>query len=499
MRTPILAVVLLAVLLFAGIGLGAFFYVSAQSRCAPAALGDVAEAPVEDTAPAKPSLPVAPPIDYTPDKSPPPRPLDAPLTPKAEPAKPETDNVPVPGAGDPEKAAAKAEEDKRAREQAELAKLLEKLKEGIPDFESTPLHPHPEAEEQVDFEAEVSGYVVDSHGVRVAGADVYCDISESRERGRIYSITMMSGGGNKVATTSAGGEFNFKVKRKVGKDATVNANLSARARGYASSETAKHVLKHGEHTKDVALKLRVPGSVRGIVTATGGGAVVGATVSLSRPGSINFSGLDEGSMDVVLAGEGGPLPGLGSSEKLSAVTDAGGNFLIEGVPEGAYTVKVSAPGYRATWLNTASGAKPKSPSVTVKAGEIATPEAPLTLDAVTSLRATVQGADGSAPTGSVTAELYFRDGDKAGQLCRKVRATVGRHGQVFFSDLPAGSYEVVFSLWGHKPSSRFYAALNDGQTTDVGNVVLEKAPVQPGDDPARGAEPPRISILPGRD
>ncbi|MCC6573847.1 MAG: carboxypeptidase regulatory-like domain-containing protein [Planctomycetes bacterium] len=490
MRNSVYAGLCLGLLLTLGVSLGAYFYITAQNRNSNAVVEEeIADLPAQPT-PAEAEQPhkPAPTIHF--DE--PAAKLDTAAT-----ATPTPETTPLPKAEvkleAPKPEAVPAPADKLPLNERVAKLLRDKLAEGNAEVPAVLLQPVDPAD-LVDFSAKVSGTVVDNFGLPVAGAGVYADVAEKRTQGGGMTIaigrtiSIGSDDANKVATSDAQGNFTFTVSRKIPKDASVSVSITARAKGFAASEAVRKALNNGDEAAGIVVKLRVPGSVAGIVSTPEGQPIGGATVTLVKAGALSL-GMEDSDDEIfadfgaVEIGEDGPMAFGPSHEKLSATTDAGGAFAIDNVPEGDYEVRVRAPGFKAAWENTAGKATPRKASV--KAGQIAAADGPLHMLPTTSLRAVVRSTDGNAFSASVTAELYFHGGDKAGQLAKKMRATPDKEGVVVFGNLPAGEYEVVFKAYGFETTAKSVVALREGAVLEVGAVVLNK---KAGDAPSE-AEP----------
>lgn len=489
MRNSIIVGVLLGLLLVAGAAFGVYFYLNAPVR--PHS-GEIADISFEDD-PVRPQTPVVTPLDFQPRPQPG---VEAPTEASPE-ISPEgvVDKTPEAESGTPD-AAPKAEYGPpvpaRIGKTAALEELERKIKAGVKgvDVEGLSGLILPDAGEQVKFEAVVSGKVVDSFNLPVAGAEVFMDNSAMVDRGSVRMITtsVNFGCGRPSAVTNERGEFSINVERMIAAEAVVTVSLSAGAKDHAASEVLKREVKQGEHVQDLTLKLRSPGSVRGVVS-TVGGHVEGAKVSLRAAGGNRFSfgdGLEAMWFDPVEDVEVVDYDvATGRGRFNSVVTDQFGVFNIQSLPEGEYEIFVEARGYRCSWLDQRENGKIRRPRVKVKAGEAASPDMELLMTRTASLRATLQDANGAGIRGAARARLVHREGPRAGQLARMLHGSCNEHGLVVFDEAPAGDFDVIFMARGWKQSATLRVNLTSAATCEAGVVVLEagaKSDSWPDDD-----------------
>ncbi|MBZ0137613.1 MAG: carboxypeptidase regulatory-like domain-containing protein [Planctomycetes bacterium] len=453
MRTSTLMAGLFALLIVAGVSFGAGYYLGHESEGASA---DTRPVVALDTQPVDPPLkegagPLASP-DNT--KS------DAPTltqTPSPEVApKPATEG---PGEG----AVTKPDDSRVSASDADITPAdvkdavndlktrLGKIKEGeLPgadDFDSIFNGP------QVDFTATIGGQVVDATGVPVAGASVHANFSQNYaadDGGRSVRLVVAAGEnkGEPIATTDGGGYWTAAINRKVAEKATLNVSLVGGAPGYADSEKNNVTLKNGDNRENIRLTLRGAGTVSGRVVDANGLGVAGVTVSL-RAGGSNLFGGDDIEIDFGGAGAG----------KNAASTDGGGEFLIEGVPEGRYKFKLSGTGYRQI-----SGPT----EIDVKSGQSHRAPADFQVAVTGSVTATFVDIEGNPVTGWATLTVK----DENGKTVKRLNGSLGTGGVFEKNDPPAGSYEVEIRVYGYKTLTR-PATFTEGQRYDFGVITLE--------------------------
>jgi protocatechuate 3,4-dioxygenase beta subunit len=306
---------------------------------------------------------------------------------------------------------------------------------------------------KIDFSASIAGQVFDQGGVPVANAKVYASYSEdysSDEGGRTLRFVTTSGGGNKgqaIATTDGGGYFNADIKRKVSEKARLRVALTAGADGYADSEKNKVTLKNGDKKEGIKLILRGAGAVTGRVVDANGAGIEGVTVGLNPAGGNSWGG------DTMVLNFGG-------SSKYSAKTDVGGNFTIEGIPEGRYKFKLSGSGYRQVAGPT---------EIDVKSGQTTNASADFQVAITASVSVKLLDAEGNPLRGWAT--LKFSD--DSGKVIKRMQGSIKKSGVFEQNDPPAGSYNVEIKVWGYKPQT-VRANLLEGQRYDFGSLNFEK-------------------------
>lgn len=186
----------------------------------------------------------------------------------------------------------------------------------------------------------VRGRILDAAGAPVPGARVACSATDGGEEEesddpmiavrRAFSSTSMSSESSEDGTFEvvglAGGSF----------------ELSATKSGFSKSAPLTVAVREGEVTEDVELVLLPAVAISGrVVRASDGGAVEGAVVAVAvdRGG---FGHIDwETEPDAAAGPDAIPSP----EGAVSARTDAGGAFVVEGVAAGKVTVEVRARGF----------------------------------------------------------------------------------------------------------------------------------------------------------
>lgn len=327
--------------------------------------------------------------------------------------------------------------------------------------------------EQVDFAATISGTVTDAGGVPVPNAKVYANIDQTASAGGKSGTVVMrfargdNERGTPVATTNASGAFTTEIKRKVGKNSTISASMTASAEGYGDSVAQSVDLKNGDVKDGVTLKLRGAGSVSGRVVDGSGRGIDGVTVSFGGNNPVTSYGWS-----------GGLTSGGGTSGANSAVTGADGTFVINSVAEGKYgKPSLKAVGYR--WV------KGGVQEVVVKVNE-QTQCDDFVMAASTTLKIKFAGPDNSRVMGWGSVSL--KEGAKT---VKSGNGGIGADGVFTLGEVPAGTFDVVINIHGYKTQTTS-ATFVDGQITDVGTITLEPAEIKPGSSGAAvpGVLPP---------
>lgn len=368
-----------------------------------------------------------------------------------------TDNLPKPADtsvdAQPEPGVPTAKDLKKA----ELGNALEEIKKKLGDLKDLDTIDSETFEEmlngpKVDFSATVSGQVVDGSGVPVAGAEVRATFSEdytSDDEGRSMRFVTSIGDGNAgtvIATTDGGGYFTADINRKISEKARLNAGLTANADSYAESKKNSVTLKNGETKEGIKLILRGAGGITGRVVDSTGRGVEGVTVGLNSAGGNVFGDNVE--------------INFGGSSKYSAKTDVGGNFSIEGVPEGRYKFKLSGSGYRQVSGPTEAD---------VKTGLIERAATDFQVAVTSSIRIAFTDAEGKSIQGWANVKFL----DDSGKSVKQLNGPVKEDGVFEQNDPPAGTFSVEIKLWGYK-THRVNATLTESQRFDFGTITLEK-------------------------
>lgn len=342
------------------------------------------------------------------------------------------------------------------RDQAEeLRDLRERLKE-LEKAADEPLDLFSPNAPKEAFTGTIRGTVLDGNGLPVSGARVHGTYGESMgSNTRMIRIAYggRSDDGEVLATTDANGGFQIDVSREVSKGASVIANLTARADGHAESEQLSVTVKPGETKDGVVLKLRQAGSVSGRVVDESGAGVAGAVVSLATAGD------GGGGMDLKIE-----MPG--QRGKYSAVTDAAGDYRIEQVPHGKYTLRLEATGLRQV----------SGPTfVDAEAGKDTRASADFVVKATTSIKVQLRSTDGSPLRSWVTIELK----DSAGKSVWKQQGMTDDQGTFATNDPPQGSYSAVIQAMGYQPET-VAATITEGTPCDLGWITLRPAEGESG-------------------
>ena len=327
------------------------------------------------------------------------------------------------------------------------ARIGELKPDGMEDFDDIFNGP------KVDFTGTVSGMVVDANGTPVAGATVHGSYSENYNAGgesRRISFVVATGeqAGPAIATTDASGSFTATITRKVAEKASLQVSLTAGAEGYAESKKESFALKNGDTKDGVKLVLRGAGSVSGRVVDASGIGVSGVTEGLNPAGNGGFSsGLD---FEMITSGGG----------KYSTATGSGGEFTIEGVPEGRYKFKLSGAGYRQIAGPT---------EIDVKSGQDQRAATDFQVAVTASLAARFTDLEGKPILGWANVNLT----DDNGKIAKRLSGAISDDGSFEANDPPAGSYNVEVKVWGYKPYTARVTFI-EGQRYDFGSLTLEK-------------------------
>lgn len=443
MRSPNLLFGLLIMLGACAISFGAGYMIAKNERPAPAPRIETAAVdPTPTATPEKPQRDPAP----TPDKQ----------EPAPQPAKPEDSPEITPAASDPTKVDASkpapapkplptvpAAEDENAAKLNELKERLKRIENGEIDPEDV-FNASKEA-----FSAIIRGSVVDGNGIGVPGASVHGTYGETVGQNTRFVRVMMTGDselGQVLATTDGSGHFQIDVSREVAKGASVIASLTARAQGHADSTTASVTVAAGETKEGMTLKLRQPGSVSGRVVDQSGTGIAGVTVALSAG---NTMGME---MRIEIPGQGGGH---------SAITDGAGEYRVENVPEGRYSMRIEAAGW----------AQVSGPShVEAAAGKDTRAAADFVVKASSSVKVQLRGPDGTPLRTWVNIELQ----DGSGRTVWKRGVRSNAQGLAAMNEPPAGSYTAVVTVPGYVPE-KVQATIVEGSVCDLGVVTLQLA------------------------
>jgi protocatechuate 3,4-dioxygenase beta subunit len=304
---------------------------------------------------------------------------------------------------------------------------------------------------QVDLVATITGTVVDGNGAPVAGAQVHGDFSQTHTAGSGSVRYMLAATGRergaRLATTNGAGEFRIDVNRKVSENATLRVSLTASEQGYADSAPQSVMLKNGDIKDGITLALRPAGSVSGRVVDQFGRGVQGISVSLSAS-----SGL----------ASGWQIASFGADAKLSAITDAAGEYRIERVAQGTYRLQVRGAGYREV----------SGPSqIESKPGTDVRAPADFVVAAVASVRVALQLLSGETTTFNMVI-LNFKNAE--GKAVKKLTGPTDAEGVFTANEPPVGNFTVDIIVLGFQPVT-VAAYVNEGLVCDLGTVTLQKA------------------------
>lgn len=439
MRQSNFAAAAFAVLIAAVLAFVAGYYVGGHNAPAPPAPQPVALSdPLEQPADRQGSGPLEADVAQpTPTPEPTPK-LDPAAKPQPE-VHAETPPAPAPGPT----VAPDSDTDEETRD---LSDLLKKVAESDPELIITG--------PKVPCTVTVGGVVMDSNGAPVAGATVYAtkgEVHESSSGGRIISLAFTGGdnSGPSIATTDSAGRFTATVSMDVSEGSSMRLTLTADATGYARSKPSSVTLKHGDTREGIELRVRGAGSVAGRVVDGSGVGVAGVSVSLRESEQAEGTG----SFRIF-----GVLDGPGPH---SAVTDASGEFIIEGVPEGQYSYELSGAGFKQLSGPTAQ---------TVQADTRNAAPAEFVVQRVTSLAALLENDRGALTGGLARVELI----DASGKLERIMPGRVRHDGLLELNEPPTGSFQIKISVSGYAPYTG-QVHIFDGQRADMGTIRLERA------------------------
>lgn len=345
-----------------------------------------------------------------------------------------------------------------ARTAAEAAEAIKELEKKLKELEGRDAF-DPEAMlngPKVDFAATITGSVSDTAGQPVAGAGIYGEFSENYGGGgNVLRVSIAGDGqdvGDLLTTTDSGGTFRIDINRKVNQRAGLHVDLTAKLQGYADSKTIGVTLKNGDTKEGIKLALRQAGSVAGRVVDQSGAGIAGMQVSLSSGSQMGDLGLE-----IEMGGAG---------SKLSATTDASGEYRIENVPEGDYRLKLRGAGYREV-----SGPA----QIKVKAGAETRAAADFVVTITCSVRLAVQDAAGQPLRAWVT--LHFKDAE--GKSVKKLNGMTDADGNFSANEPPVGNFNVEVTAWGYKPET-VPANVMEGLACDLGRLTLQPSESKPG-------------------
>lgn len=310
-----------------------------------------------------------------------------------------------------------------------------------PDFNRLPGTSRPlpmEMESKKFVSVTISGRVQLENNMPVAGADVCFEVVALRRmKGTPDDASSPL---QKVAVSDREGGFVFSFQREIFESAKLTAYVSARAHGYGPSPVVS-IEVAGGGSFPATLVMREGGAVRGRVVDAQGNAIAGVTVAL---------------------GKQAPLAERPAHSGLyyEALTDNGGNYAIEDVVVGNYSIGVLsyAHDFRAG---------PKTAAV-VQGG---TQLEDIVVEVVISIRVRLVDSTGATVAGSCT--LNFHDGKK---VVQRLGTMVPEDGVIVLGYPPAGTFDVTARVDGYFESAPTRLTFALGQTTDGGTITLTKDP-----------------------
>lgn len=439
MRMRPLFVALMALLMLTGSAL-AYWVVSAEP--APIRLANQqAETPAEPeapipTAPSQPEREVLRPEQPAPTPAPVPAPAPAPATPKPT----EQDLV-------RELEALNGKEPTEA-DLARIRELAEALANTI-EAENPPKFPF-------SFSATISGTVVDSSGVGVANAEVMAATVITwveTETGKVEEKLRKRVASPRVSTlgrTDAAGNFKIEYFQGLSKEAkSISFTMHARGADKTTGEAVTFSLNPNESKDGLRLTLPATGVLTGHVVDSYGTAMAGARVMATRGMK------DKAERWQALGGQG-----KGGGESNWVTADAMGNFRIEALTPGTYSISVSHPGY--LYVSGGGGADVSAGLETALATDVV-------LKMQTALKVTLT-CDKLATAGQYVMANFY---DAQGNRMRGGRsATVGADGVAVFVNAPVEAMLFEISGGVFVTTGKLACSIKEGMHNDHGTVAL---------------------------
>jgi len=284
----------------------------------------------------------------------------------------------------------------------------------------------------VPFRACIEGFVVDQAENPVAGAQVSAQLLYRLQSAFVSAES--NGEEENVATTDSLGRFTYPLDFNVGRFARLTVLLRARMEGFEASPAARVQIADGDAKANVRLVVAARGSIRGRVVGPNGRAMAGATVGTYSPNARIWVAANE------------------------VLTDANGEFLIEGLAAGPYGISVHSDGY----------ARPPAALVALvtagercELGEIA-------LHRLTQLVGRVINPQGESLNARVTIEFLTRDGSHF----KTATCSLDGDGRFTLIDPPTGDLTIRVAAMGFQASSERAESLQPAETTDLGTITL---------------------------
>lgn len=325
----------------------------------------------------------------------------------------------------------------------------------------------------VEFTLTVSGVVVDEFGAPASGAEVFARLEQKnpadaggsgRPARRIDLGSMVDKqSGVAVATADQAGRFTATFTRRVGEETTITVCLKALGENWLEDGETRHEARSGDNLAGLTLKVKTAATLGGRVVDGSGIGIEMASVFLTRVASNTPPDHSRRVDDLRRRISSSSLLNLRAS------TDAGGNFVIKGVPEGEYAVNVTRAGFQQTG--------DQRPQVTVTSGQSVTLPTPIVLSQSATVRVSVSVDDGTKLT-TLRGDFMKEASGHQKAYSISLTASADKDGTFSFPHLPAGNYTVIFSRDNrmYKPSDPIPLVVKDGQATDLGVVNIYKDP-----------------------
>ncbi|HIE51327.1 MAG TPA: hypothetical protein EYP85_06175, partial [Armatimonadetes bacterium] len=274
-------------------------------------------------------------------------------------------------------------------------------------------------------EGVIAGMVTELDGVTAVPGATVTAVLEGTPQGAI-PLTL-------TATSQADGSYIIQLVP------AGTYTVTAEKPGYSSDSVAGVQVNPGQTTSGVDLRLAPgPGSISGtVVSAVGRRPVAGATVRVL----------------------------LGQQEIGSAQTDQQGNYLVEDVPAGTYTLEVTAPGFL---LKRVDNVVVQTAQETAGVDIVLDPLPPGEV-----VGRITNKADGS-PVGGALVEL-LQDGQVIA-VTTSANTYTTKDGLTFnyqLTNIPAGLYTIRVTASGFERRTRTLVEVREGRTTSEVNFELE--------------------------
>lgn len=304
------------------------------------------------------------------------------------------------------------------------------------------------------FTATISGNVVDNTGTPVAKVSITLretPVYPAAEGTPTPAAPVSSRGrpGQRAATSDAAGNFTISFSRRYPKEPTSVAFVLSADNGVGGTfgaATAKPVefsLKHTETKDGVRLEVPATGALVGRVVDGQGAPVPGATVTAAG----------ELTQDT-----GGGNIRVGSTSR-NGQTDANGQFRLEPIMPGAYSVNARKAGFRDAAL---------TGKVTVVANQDTAIPGDLVLLGESKLRVTLTSAEGPIAKAGCTVTFY----DAAGKPIRTGNGRADDNGVIVFGAVPENAVSFDLMSASFERTQKFGFTPTVGMQTDYGVVTV---------------------------